>query len=228
MKKVVCFEEKMTETKVTTPKNCLGSITGEDSFCSSETKHDRRPAPRREDYRTKVTNPKLSRVRGSVNILGFVIFLRYSTIRELRDDIRQDNCNPTTRAATIGVATPTQNVIFCAHEPRNTTRHDAGKPTPSVATTIVQRRNISYIAYMSLGMPYDTTLTNRRQASRRLSSRNRHNIPYITFMSIGKPQGTTMANRRRPKIPQDTILSNRRQASRCESSRYRASRGTYA
>jgi hypothetical protein len=44
---------------------------------------------------------------------------------------------PTTRAPTVGVATPTQDAIFCADEPRNSTRHDADKPTPSVATPTV-------------------------------------------------------------------------------------------
>jgi hypothetical protein len=31
---VVCFEEKITETKATTMKKLLGSIPGEDGFCS--------------------------------------------------------------------------------------------------------------------------------------------------------------------------------------------------
>jgi hypothetical protein len=61
--------------------------------------------------------------------------------------------DPKTRAPTIGVATPTQD------EPRNATRNDAEKPTPSVATPT---KESMYEKQMSLGMPYDTTLSNRR------------------------------------------------------------------
>jgi hypothetical protein len=42
-----------------------------------------------------------------------------------------------TIAPTIGTATPTQDAIFFADEPRNATRHDADKPTPTLATPTV-------------------------------------------------------------------------------------------
>jgi hypothetical protein len=40
------FEQEITETKAETPKTVLGLNSGEDCFCSSETKQDRRTAPR--------------------------------------------------------------------------------------------------------------------------------------------------------------------------------------
>jgi hypothetical protein len=61
-------------------------------------------------------------------------------IRDPRDDIRHDTCERKTRAPTIGIATPTQDAIFCADEPRNATRHGPEKPTPSVETPIVATR----------------------------------------------------------------------------------------
>jgi hypothetical protein len=53
-----------------------------------------------------------------------------------RDDI-YDVYEPKTRALTTGVATLTQDAIFCADEPTSAIRHDAEKPPPSVATPIV-------------------------------------------------------------------------------------------
>jgi hypothetical protein len=41
------------------------------------------------------------------------------------------------------------------------------------------RHKMQSFAQMSLGMPQDTKLTNRRRAWRRLMSRHRRNIPYI-------------------------------------------------
>jgi hypothetical protein len=41
-----CFEEEIAETKARTPKTVLRSIPGEDNFCCSEIRHDRRAAPR--------------------------------------------------------------------------------------------------------------------------------------------------------------------------------------
>jgi hypothetical protein len=50
---------------------------------------------------------------------------------------RHDTYELTTRAPTIGVATPTQDAIFFADEPRNAIRHDADKSPPTVATPTV-------------------------------------------------------------------------------------------
>jgi hypothetical protein len=73
---------------------------------------------------------------------------------------------------------------------------------------------------MSLGMPQDMTLANRRRTARRLLSQRRK-MSYIEQRSM--PYVTTLANRRRYKIPyianinkgkpQDTTLANRRRAS---------------
>jgi hypothetical protein len=111
---------------------------------SSKTKHQRRTAPRqklvvleRRLQELRSQTRKLSWVRVPVNILGLgIIILKYSMIRDPRDDIRHDTYEPTTTAPTTGVATPTQHAIFCADESRNVTRHDADKMTPSLATPI--------------------------------------------------------------------------------------------
>jgi hypothetical protein len=57
-------------------------------------------------------------------------------IPDPQDDMH-DTCEPKTRAATIGVATPTENTIYSADEPRSETRHDASKPTPNVPKSVV-------------------------------------------------------------------------------------------
>jgi hypothetical protein len=75
------------------------------------------------------------------------------------------------------VATPTQNTIYSAYDPKNATRRDAAKPTPSVATRILATptQDVTF-AYMNLGKPKDTTVANRRQISRLQSSRRRLKI----------------------------------------------------
>jgi hypothetical protein len=84
---------------------------------------------------TTVTNPKT--VLGTS--LGEEVVFRdnffYDIKRHVTLGMTYDMtlANPR-QAATIGVATPTQNAICGADEPRNATRHYAGKKTPSVTT----------------------------------------------------------------------------------------------
>jgi hypothetical protein len=93
--------------------------------------------------------------------LGIIFFLSYSRIRDFRYDT-YDTCETTTRVPTIGVATPTQDAVFCADEPRNATRHDADKPNTSVAMpTVTMPTRDSIYEYVNFGMPYDT-LSNQR------------------------------------------------------------------
>jgi hypothetical protein len=78
---VVFFDEEITGTIATTPKSVLGSSTGEDGFCSSETEHNRRTAQRTKVYfgeditGTTVLTRKVSWVRVSVKILGLGIII---------------------------------------------------------------------------------------------------------------------------------------------------------
>jgi hypothetical protein len=134
-------EEKIGGSKLR--KSVLSSISGEGVSCSSETKHNRRTAPRpkffvwkRRLQKQTLKHRKLSWVQVSVKILGFGI-IKKLTIFNPRDDIRHDTYEPTMTAPTIGVAIPTQYTIYSADEPRNATRHEADKPTPSVVTPIV-------------------------------------------------------------------------------------------
>jgi hypothetical protein len=179
-------------------RTVLGSSPDE-VLCSSKTKYKRRAAPMQnffaperilQELRTETR--KLSWVRDSVKILSLGI-----TIREPRDDIRHDTYEPTTRAPTIGVATPTQDAIFCADEPRNATRHDADKPTPSVETPIfATQTSIPNQAKRSIETPYDAILTNRHRASRRRlkihypRETTRHNraIQWCMFIDFRKIQ----------------------------------------
>jgi hypothetical protein len=107
-------------------------------------------------------------------------------IYDTRDEVRHNTCKPTT----IGVATPTQQTIKSADEPRIDTRHDAGKQTPSIATPTLDSiyradgprdamrhdlvdfeptLNVTTLiaatpnsnSKSSLETPYDTMLTNR-------------------------------------------------------------------
>jgi hypothetical protein len=118
-RKIRSFRRGAIATNATTPKSVLGSSPDE-VLCSSKTKHKRRTVLRQNLFvserrlqELRVQARKLSWVRVSVNILGLGInFLFYSKIRDSRDDIRHDTYEPTTRAPTIGVATPTQDAIF--------------------------------------------------------------------------------------------------------------------
>jgi hypothetical protein len=62
---------------------------------------------------------------------------------------------------------------------------------------------------MRLNEPQDTTLANRRQMSRRLSSPCPLKIPYTAFMNPEKLKDTTQANRRRPSRRQSSRLRSR-------------------
>jgi hypothetical protein len=48
-------------------------------------------------------------------------------------------------------------------EASGNTRHDTGKPTPSIATLIATPTQHTTFMKVSLGMPYNTTLKTRRQ-----------------------------------------------------------------
>jgi hypothetical protein len=92
--------EEIAETKVTTRETVLRSSPGEEVLCSSETKHNKKTAPRpklcrREDYRNKGHNPEtLSWVRVPMKIfytareLSIIEKRRFDQSRLFRRDYR--------------------------------------------------------------------------------------------------------------------------------------------
>jgi hypothetical protein len=68
----------------------------------------------------------------------------------------------------FGKTTPPKDATFAAGEPPDAIANDAGKPTPNVVTPIVETPpKTPYLAWVSLEIPLNTKLENRRQASRR-------------------------------------------------------------
>jgi hypothetical protein len=103
------------------------------------------------------------------------------------DAIGNNAWNPTPSLATPIVSTPPKDVIFSIGEPRDTFKHQIGKPTPFVALPpqdaifdtneprkaighdvanrrrAPQRQNTPYLRQVSRGMTLDTKLENRRR-----------------------------------------------------------------
>jgi hypothetical protein len=75
-----------------------------------------------------------------------------------------------------------------------------------------RRHKMPSFAQMSLGMPQDTTLTNRRRAWRQLLSRRRQGIPYMYSRSASGWHTTrhyrTDAERRAPTVVTPTSIRN--------------------
>jgi hypothetical protein len=132
-------------------------------------------------------------------------------IRDPRDDIRHDTYEPTTTALTIGVATPTQDAIFCTDEPRNATRHDADKPTPSVVTPTVAtptRFHICIAAELRDALRHDIIEPTLSVATSTVATTN--SIPNQAKRSIETPYNTILTNwhrASRQKIPHIAYMS---------------------
>jgi hypothetical protein len=113
---------------------------------------------------------------------------------------------PTTTVQTIGVATPTQDAIFCAYEPKNAIRHDAEKRrrTPSVATPIVATPRFHICIAHAPRLPYDT-LSKRRWASRHLPSQ--HRLQFQIKPTRASRRHTTRYSQKTPSIETPTKYS---------------------
>jgi hypothetical protein len=98
--KAVCFDKEIPGTTATTPKTILGSSPGEDVFCSSKTKHDRRMAQRTKFLSTRLRElwtqtRKLSWVRASVKmlVLGVIIIIIIINVYDIQRYVSNDQAH---------------------------------------------------------------------------------------------------------------------------------------